>query len=176
MSRHCRVCLGGHDLDLRRSGGKIRLHWFEVLASRRVSHGRLCEPVVFTKAGWAICGPDDDIMIARNAEKTDWEVELGVVIGRRAKYVAETEAPSYVGGYYVINDRSERAFRLEGSGQWVIRKERRCIRSYRPLARNIGRGLRLPRSRHVADIVRTSLTTNLEKNLWAKLLIVLIQS
>jgi len=77
------------------------------------------EPVVFMKATSAICGPHDDVMIPRGSEKTDWEVELGVVIGREARYVTEEEALSYVAGYCVVNDVSERAFQMEGTGQWV---------------------------------------------------------
>jgi 2,4-diketo-3-deoxy-L-fuconate hydrolase len=77
------------------------------------------EPVVFMKATSAICGPYDDVMIPRGSEKTDWEVELGVVIGREARYVTEQEALSHVAGYCVVNDVSERAFQLEGTGQWV---------------------------------------------------------
>jgi 2-keto-4-pentenoate hydratase/2-oxohepta-3-ene-1,7-dioic acid hydratase in catechol pathway len=77
------------------------------------------EPVVFMKATSAICGPYDDVMIPRGSEKTDWEVELGVVIGREARYVTEADALSHVAGYCVVNDVSERAFQLEGTGQWV---------------------------------------------------------
>ncbi len=77
------------------------------------------EPVVFMKATSAITGPNDDVIIPRDAEKTDWEVELGVVIGTAAKYVTEAEALTYVAGYCVVNDLSERAFQLEGTGQWV---------------------------------------------------------
>jgi 2,4-diketo-3-deoxy-L-fuconate hydrolase len=77
------------------------------------------EPVVFMKATSAICGPNDNVTIPRNATKTDWEVELGVVIGKEAKYVAEENALSHVAGYCVVNDLSERAFQLEGTGQWV---------------------------------------------------------
>ena len=77
------------------------------------------EPVVFMKATSAICGPYDDVMIPRGSEKTDWEVELGVVIGKEARYVTEGEALSHVAGYCVVNDVSERAFQLEGTGQWV---------------------------------------------------------
>lgn len=77
------------------------------------------EPVVFMKATSAICGPNDDVMMPRGSQKTDWEVELGVVIGREAKYVEEKDALSYVAGYCVVNDVSERAFQLEGTGQWV---------------------------------------------------------
>jgi 2-keto-4-pentenoate hydratase/2-oxohepta-3-ene-1,7-dioic acid hydratase in catechol pathway len=77
------------------------------------------EPVVFMKATSAICGPNDDVVIPRGSEKTDWEVELGVVIGAPAKYVAEADALRHVAGYCVVNDLSERAFQLEGTGQWV---------------------------------------------------------
>jgi 2,4-diketo-3-deoxy-L-fuconate hydrolase len=77
------------------------------------------EPVIFMKATSAICGPNDDIVIPRGGTKTDWEVELGVVIGTPAKYVSEADAMSIVAGYCVINDLSERAFQLEGTGQWV---------------------------------------------------------
>ncbi len=80
------------------------------------------EPVVFMKATSSIIGANDDVMIPRGAEKTDWEVELGVIIGVEAKYVSEAVALSYVAGYCVINDLSERAFQLEGTGQWVKRK------------------------------------------------------
>lgn len=77
------------------------------------------EPVVFAKATSAICGPDDDVEIPRGSEKTDWEVELGVVIGSRTKYVSEAEAMDHVAGYCLINDLSERAFQSERGGQWT---------------------------------------------------------
>jgi len=77
------------------------------------------EPIIFMKATTAICGPNDDVEIPRGSEKTDWEVELGVVIGKRAKYVSAEDALSYVAGYCVINDVSERAYQIERSGQWV---------------------------------------------------------
>lgn len=76
------------------------------------------EPVVFLKATSAISGPFDSIVIPRGSTKTDWEVELGVVIGRTAKYVTEADAMEYVAGYCVINDVSERSFQLERGGQW----------------------------------------------------------
>ena len=76
------------------------------------------EPVLFMKATSAICGPNDPIIIPRGSEKTDWEVELGVVIGKPAKYVDEATALDHVAGYCVINDVSERAFQLEMEGQW----------------------------------------------------------
>ncbi len=77
------------------------------------------EPVLFMKATSAICGPNDPILIPRNSEKTDWEVELGVVIGSRAKYINEEDALNHVAGYCVINDLSERAFQNEHEGQWT---------------------------------------------------------
>lgn len=77
------------------------------------------EPIIFMKATSAICGPDDAIIIPRGSEKTDWEVELGVVIGTTAKYVSEADALAHVAGYCVINDVSERAFQAERSGQWT---------------------------------------------------------
>ena len=77
------------------------------------------EPVVFMKATSAICGPYDDVIIPKNSEKTDWEVELGVVIGTEARYVSKEQALSHVAGYCVVNDLSERKFQLEGTGQWV---------------------------------------------------------
>ncbi|MCX8998339.1 fumarylacetoacetate hydrolase family protein [Rhizobiaceae bacterium BDR2-2] len=77
------------------------------------------EPVIFMKATSAIVGPDDDVLIPRGSEKTDWEVELGVVIGKTAKYVSEADALDYVAGYCVSHDVSERAFQAERSGQWT---------------------------------------------------------
>lgn len=77
------------------------------------------EPILFMKATSAICGPNDGIVIPRGSQKTDWEVELGVVIGKTARYVSEAEAMAHVAGYCVVNDLSERAFQLEGTGQWV---------------------------------------------------------
>lgn len=77
------------------------------------------EPVIFMKATSAICGPNDTVLIPRGSEKTDWEVELGVVIGKTAKYVSEADALDYVAGYCVSHDVSERAFQTERSGQWT---------------------------------------------------------
>ena len=77
------------------------------------------EPVLFFKATSAICGPNDDVVIPRGSVKTDWEVELGVVIGREARYVPVDDALDHVAGYCVINDLSEREFQLERGGQWV---------------------------------------------------------
>jgi 2-keto-4-pentenoate hydratase/2-oxohepta-3-ene-1,7-dioic acid hydratase in catechol pathway len=77
------------------------------------------EPVVFMKATSSICGPNDDVVLPKGSLKPDWEVELGVVIGTTAKYVARENALSHVAGYCIVNDLSERAFQLEGTGQWV---------------------------------------------------------
>lgn len=77
------------------------------------------EPIIFMKSPHAIVGPDDDVEIPRGSQKTDWEVELGVVIGKTAKYVSEDEALNYVAGYCVVNDLSEREFQIERQGQWV---------------------------------------------------------
>jgi len=80
---------------------------------------RPSEPVLFSKATSALAGPDDDIMIPKGSVKTDWEVELGVIIGREASHVPEDHALDYIAGYTVINDVSERQFQLEQGGQWV---------------------------------------------------------
>jgi ureidoglycolate lyase len=77
------------------------------------------EPVIFMKCTSAICGPNDDVEIPRTSEKTDWEVELGVIIGKHTKYVDEKDAMDHVAGYCVINDVSERAFQAERAGQWT---------------------------------------------------------
>ncbi|WP_192179315.1 fumarylacetoacetate hydrolase family protein [Mesorhizobium amorphae] len=77
------------------------------------------EPIIFMKASSAIVGPDDDVLIPRGSVKTDWEVELGVVIGKTAKYVSEADALDYVAGYCVSHDVSERAFQAERQGQWT---------------------------------------------------------
>jgi 2,4-didehydro-3-deoxy-L-rhamnonate hydrolase len=77
------------------------------------------EPIVFFKSTTALCGPYDDVIIPKNSQKTDWEVELAVVIGKKASYIDESEASDYIAGYCVHNDLSERAFQLERNGQWV---------------------------------------------------------
>lgn len=76
------------------------------------------EPIIFTKAVSAIQGPDDDIMLPQGSVKTDWEVELGIVIGTRAAYVSEQDALAYVAGYVLANDVSEREFQMERGGTW----------------------------------------------------------
>jgi 2-keto-4-pentenoate hydratase/2-oxohepta-3-ene-1,7-dioic acid hydratase in catechol pathway len=77
------------------------------------------EPILFNKAPNCVQGPDDDIVIPKNSEKTDWEVELAIVIGKTALYVPESDALSYVAGYCICNDISERAFQTERGGQWM---------------------------------------------------------
>ncbi len=76
------------------------------------------EPVIFMKSTTALIGPDDDVIIPKNSQKTDWEVELAVVIGKKAQYVEESDAMDYVAGYSLHNDISEREFQLERGGTW----------------------------------------------------------
>jgi 2-keto-4-pentenoate hydratase/2-oxohepta-3-ene-1,7-dioic acid hydratase in catechol pathway len=77
------------------------------------------EPIIFFKSTTAIVGPNDDVIIPKNSKKTDWEVELAVVIGKKASYIEESEALDYVAGYCLHNDISEREFQIERNGQWV---------------------------------------------------------
>lgn len=77
------------------------------------------QPILFFKATSAFCGPNDDLVIPRGSQKTDWEVELAVVIGKKATYVSEEDAPFHIAGYALHNDYSEREFQLERGGQWV---------------------------------------------------------
>jgi 2-keto-4-pentenoate hydratase/2-oxohepta-3-ene-1,7-dioic acid hydratase in catechol pathway len=77
------------------------------------------EPIVFMKATSSITGPNDFVYLPRGSQKSDWEVELGIVIGRRAKYVSEADALNYVAGYTIVNDVSERAYQTERGGQWT---------------------------------------------------------
>ena len=88
------------------------------------------EPIIFSKAPSCIVGPNDDIVLPRGSRKTDWEVELAFVIGKRAHYVSEGDALSYVMGYCVCNDVSEREFQLERGGQWMKGK---CAPSFGPI-------------------------------------------
>jgi 2,4-diketo-3-deoxy-L-fuconate hydrolase len=76
------------------------------------------EPIIFTKAISCLSGPDDPVMLPKDSKKTDWEVELGVVIGARAQYVSEADALKFVAGYCVVNDVSERSYQLERGGTW----------------------------------------------------------
>lgn len=77
------------------------------------------EPVIFFKSTTALCGPNDNLVIPRNSEKTDWEIELAFVVGKKASYVSEADAMNYVAGYCLHNDYSERAYQLERGGQWA---------------------------------------------------------
>jgi len=77
------------------------------------------EPIIFSKTTSCLSGPNDPVIIPRGSEKTDWEVELGVVIGKSASYVSQEDALDYVAGYCVINDVSERSFQIERGGQWI---------------------------------------------------------
>ena len=77
------------------------------------------EPIIFFKSTTALCGPNDDLVIPKNSEKTDWEIELAFVVGKKASYVDEADAMNYVAGYCLHNDYSERAYQLERGGQWA---------------------------------------------------------
>jgi len=77
------------------------------------------EPIMFMKATSAVIGPNDNVIIPKNSQKSDWEVELGVIIGKEAKYISEQQSQDHIAGYCIVNDLSERAFQIERSGQWV---------------------------------------------------------
>ena len=77
------------------------------------------EPIIFFKSTTSLCGPNDDLVIPRNSEKTDWEIELAFVVGKKASYVDEADALDYVAGYALLNDYSERAYQIEMGGQWA---------------------------------------------------------
>lgn len=77
------------------------------------------EPIIFFKSTTSLCGPNDNVIIPKGSEKTDWEVELAFVVGKKASYVEEAEALDYVAGYALLNDYSERAFQIEMGGQWA---------------------------------------------------------
>jgi 2-keto-4-pentenoate hydratase/2-oxohepta-3-ene-1,7-dioic acid hydratase in catechol pathway len=111
------------------------------------------EPVIFFKSTTAICGPNDDLVIPRNSTKTDWEVELAVIVGKKASYIEEKDAARYIAGYMLHNDYSERAFQLERSGQWV--KGKSCD-SFAPL----GPFLATPDELPDTDNLRLWLTVN----------------
>lgn len=111
------------------------------------------EPVVFFKATSAITGPNDPLIIPRNSRKTDWEVELAVVIGKKASYVSEAEAMNHVAGYVLHNDYSEREFQLERGGQWV--KGKSCD-SFAP----IGPWIATPDEINALNNLRLWLTVN----------------
>lgn len=87
------------------------------------------EPILFSKATSAICGPDDNLRLPRGSQSTDWEVELAIVIGREARYVDEADAMDHVAGYCIVNDVSERDFQLRRAGQWMKGK---CADTFAP--------------------------------------------
>ncbi|HTE30119.1 MAG TPA: fumarylacetoacetate hydrolase family protein [Chryseolinea sp.] len=111
------------------------------------------EPIIFMKATTAIVGPNDDLVIPRKSTKTDWEVELAVVIGKKASYVPESEASAYIAGYCLHNDYSERSFQIERGGQWV--KGKSCD-TFAPL----GPFLALPEEIEDINNLRLWLTVN----------------
>ena len=76
------------------------------------------EPIIFIKANSCISGPNDNVIIPKNSKKTDWEIELGIVIGKKAQYISEDKSFEYIFGYCIVNDVSEREFQIERSGQW----------------------------------------------------------
>ena len=76
------------------------------------------EPIIFIKANSCICGPNDNVVIPKNSKKTDWEIELGIVIGKKAQYIFEDQSSEHIFGYCIVNDISEREFQIERSGQW----------------------------------------------------------
>ncbi len=88
------------------------------------------EPIIFSKAPNCIVGPNDNVMVPKDSTKLDWEVEIAIVIGKRARYIEEKDAVKHIAGYAVCNDVSERAFQLEGTGQWLKGK---CAETFGPL-------------------------------------------
>ena len=122
------------------------------------------EPIIFMKATSSISGPNDDVVIPRGSQKSDWEVELGVVIGAEAKYVAEADAMNHVAGYCLVNDLSERAFQLEGTGQWVKGKSADTFGPIGPWLVTTDELARLAGSQHVARGRRPSLSAGLDED------------
>ncbi len=108
------------------------------------------EPIIFNKAPSCICGPNDDTMIPKGSTKLDWEIELGIVIGQRARYLTKDKALDVVAGYCLANDVSERVFQIERAGQWTKGKSSRDVRAARALARHQGRDQGSAGPRHVA--------------------------
>lgn len=93
--------------------------------ARETNNPEPAEPVLFSKSTSSICGPNDPIILPKDSVKTDWEVELGIVIGRECEYVEEADALDHVAGYCTVNDVSERAFQIERGGQWIKGKSAR---------------------------------------------------
>jgi len=119
------------------------------------------EPIMFMKATSAVIGPNDDVMIPKNSQKSDWEVELGVIIGKEAKYINEQQSQDHVAGYCVVNDLSERAFQIERSGQWV--KGKSCD-TFGPI------GPYLVTKDEVADLSKFKIMADENKDIYEKML------
>ena len=96
----------------------IGLNYFDHVAETGMEVPK--EPIVFMKATSAICGANDDIIIPKKSVKSDWEVELGVIIGKETRYINENQSQEHIAGYCVVNDLSEREFQLEHYGQWFL--------------------------------------------------------
>jgi 2-keto-4-pentenoate hydratase/2-oxohepta-3-ene-1,7-dioic acid hydratase in catechol pathway len=109
------------------------------------------EPILFNKLGNCIVGPDDDVMLPRDAQKLDYEIEIAFVVGKRARYVGEAEAPSHIAGYCICNDVSERHFQVERKGQWMKGK---CFETAGPL------GPWLVTPDEIGDVHALSMTTH----------------
>ena len=124
------------------------------------------EPVLFTKAPSCVVGPNDDVMIPKGSTKTDWEVELAVVIGTRASYVSESQALSHVAGYCICNDLSEREFQHERSGQWVKGKSAPTFGPLGPMAGDAGRDQGRAGARHVARRQRRAHADRIDRRQW----------
>jgi 2-keto-4-pentenoate hydratase/2-oxohepta-3-ene-1,7-dioic acid hydratase in catechol pathway len=110
------------------------------------------EPILFNKLGNCIVGPNDDVMLPRNAQKLDYEVEIAFVIGSRARYVEEKDAARYIAGYTICNDVSERHFQVERKGQWMKGK---CFETSGPL------GPWLVTPDEIADVTKLAMTTDI---------------
>ena len=151
------------DRPLRRRRRQVHLRRPELLRPRRRVRHAGADRADHLHEGDLVAssGPNDDVEIPRGSEKTDWEVELGVVIGKTAKYVSEADAMAHVAGFCVVNDVSERAFQLEGTGQWVKGKSADTFGPIGPWLVTRGRGAGLPGartcgSRSTASAIRTA--------------------
>jgi len=122
------------------------------------------EPIVFMKANNSLCGPNDAVEKPRGSTKLDWEVELAIIIGSRAKYVSEADALNYVAGYSVCNDVSERFFQIERLGQWTKGQVARHVWPARSLARHQGRDRGRAEAADVGRRQRQALPDRVDRN------------
>ena len=122
------------------------------------------EPVLFTKAPSCVVGPNDDVVIPKGSKKTDWEVELAIVIGTRASYVSEAQALAHVAGYCICNDVSEREFQHERTGQWVKGKSAPTFGPLGPMAGHARRDQGRAGARHVARRQRRANADRLDRD------------